>query len=782
LAIIISLSPGLFCLATVHAGAADAANLLHDGDFERQELHRMRNEEPGVWSVYGLTARDIEVRITEGAGRDGSRGLRYHRTEQSKANVHVDQIVPVRKNTIYEVSAFFRGEGDLRPILALARMDWKPLGMAVVRIGPQWTEIRLAFDSFENDRVRLEWFPGAEGKLYTAAPGSSCIDDVCLRAMPNPPQSLRRAFEVTQPKAADEIAPAQRIAGPVGTARPLRPIVCRDGVLRYEDGGEVALWGVNLQTALSWEYNGRLKPSGVPLQAEALKRITVEGLDQLEQMEAQVIRAHLLPSDFTDGDGNLVDTLFLDVLDHLIAQCHQRGIYVYMTLVNDMQTYYRRDSFMTGHDRREWLFDEPFQAHLERYIQGLLNHRNRYTGVAYRDEPAIAVFEVMNEPTYLAYADIAGDPHESRYLQAFDRWCAARGVKEYRETYFHEYRCELVHRAVDRAARAIRGTGSRKPVVWNLNWPQMIAEHEDIFQAVADSSVDAVSFCLYPGQRDVPNPYWEHSMDLSGKNYLPYLRQSYNDYQALRWLLGKRFAGKAKVTYEFETFFNQSTYLYPAMARLFRALGSQMAMMWQYTLSPAARYCGGSHYLNLDSSPQKALSFRIASRAFGETPRWSDYDTKAETEMIFGHTATSFSRNLSIFSSDQSLLYSRSFDTAPLPISPGVREIAGCGHSPLLAYDGSGAYLLHIDGDAIELQILPDVSYSRPLWQRPGRPPWTPTCELDERTPHRFSLHMPGWEGNLKVETLSNGSGQVRHASAASLELVPGRYRISRAP
>jgi hypothetical protein len=636
-----------FCLVAVHAAGPRSENLLADGDFEQKDLRLAPTQEPGAWSVYGLTAPDIQVTIAETAGRNQSRALCYRRTRQSKANVHVDQIVAVQKNTVYEVSAFVRWEGNLRPILSVARMDWKPLGVVVCQGGSQWAEVRLAFNSFDSQQVRLEWFPGAEGKLYTAAPGSSYLDDVCLKPMADVPESLRLAYQINRPKPDDEIPPRERSAGAVGRPKPLRPIVCRNGVLRYEDGGEVALWGVNLQTALSWEYNGRLKPSGVPLKAEALKRITEENLDQLELMETQVIRAHLLPADFTDGDGNLVDTVFLDVLDHLIAQCRQRGIYVYLTLVNDMETYYRPDSFMAGHQRQQWLFDGPFVDRMECYVQALLNHRNRYTGQAYRDEPAIALLEVINEPGYLDYPALVGDAKNAAYRRAFDRWCAARQIHEYQETHFTAYRYELIRGVVNRLAKAIRETGSRKPVVWNLNWPGMITGHEDVFQAVADSTVDGVSFCLYPGQSDVPSHYWDHPTDLSGRNYLPYLGRCYTDYDALRWLLGRRFAGKAKVTYEFETFFNQSSYLYPAMARLLRALGSQMAMMWQYTLSPPARYCGGSHYLNLETSPQKALSFRIASRVFGELPRYADYDTRAQAEMVFGHAAISYPNNLS---------------------------------------------------------------------------------------------------------------------------------------
>ena len=767
----------LLCIATASACAAES-NLVADGDFDRKELRIVRTQQPGEWVVHGLTAPDIKVTIADGAGQNGTRGLRYHRTADTKANVHADQTVPVRKNTIYEVSAFVRWEGKLRPILAVTRMNWKPLGLIVCEGGKEWTEVRFAFNSYDNEQVRLEWFAGATGELYTSAPGTSYLDDVSVSVMPRPPSSLRTAFAVARPKSDRELPAARRRGGVIGNPKPLRPIVCRDGVLRYKDGGEVALWGVNVQTALSWEYNGRLKPSGVPLEADALKQITERNLDQIELMGAQVIRAHLLPADFTDADGNLRDTIFLDVLDHLIAQCRQRGIYVYLTLVNDMNSYHCRDSFMVGQDTAKWLFDDKFVARMERYIQAILKHRNRYTGTAFRDEPAIAVFECINEPRYLSYADITGNADCAVYREAFDRWCGARGIKNSRSTYFHTYRYELVRRVVDRLAKAIRVTGSRKPVVWNLNWPQMILEHEDVFQALADSAVDAVSFCCYPGQSDVPSPYWNHPMDLSGRNYLPYLRDCYTKYERLRWLLGERFARKAKVTYEFETFYNTTGHLYPAMARLFRSLGSQMAMVWQYTLTPAATYCTGSHYLNLEGSPQKAVSFSVAARAFGEMPRYVAYDTEAKTEMALGHWSMSFDRNLSVFSDERSLIYSGSFEKSPVPIGNRLRQIIGCGSSPLASYEGSGAYFVQVEGDHVDLRILPDVSYLRPLWQGRGRPPWKPACTFDTQTPHRFSLHLPGWQGKLKIQSVRGGTGQAAATTDGAFHVAPGQYRI----
>lgn len=89
----------------------------------------------------------------------------------------------------------------------------------------------------------------------------------------------------------------------------------------YDDGTEVALWGVNLQTALYWEYLHRMKPCGIPLEPDALKRIVDQNLDELVRLNANVVRMHLLPSDFSDAEANLQDTIFLDVLDYRSLRC-----------------------------------------------------------------------------------------------------------------------------------------------------------------------------------------------------------------------------------------------------------------------------------------------------------------------------------------------------------------------------------------------------------------------------------------------------------------------------
>lgn len=770
-------------LAASLQGAEMDPNLVRDGDFERPDLRLGTGSTPGIWVPFVHAPDGVSLELAASAGRDGTRGVRYTRTSPGSHNVHLDQVVPVTPDTLYEVRAWFRGDTALHPVLSVATMEWRQLALVSAAATPAWHPLRLVFNSFANRQVRVEWFPGATGKLYTGVAGSSDLDDVSLTALAAPPEALRQAFDLGRPKPGDELVPDPARSGPAGTPLPLRPIVCRDGVLRYEDGAEVALWGVNFQTALSWEYNGRLRPLGIPLEPAALNRVTDENLAHLRPLGVGVLRLHLLPADFADGEGHLRDSVYLDALDYLVSRCAADGFYVYLTLVNDMKSYLFSDSFLVGQDRSRWLFDPRIVDCTERYITELLRHVNRYTGRVYSAEPALAVIEVMNEPDYPDYAALTTDPGLSPAREAFERWRQERGVADYPEALFRTYRYETVRRYIDRMVAAIRGGGARQPVIWNLNWPQMIAAHEDVFQAAADSRADGVSFCLYPGQADVPSPFWQHPMDLSAKNYLPFLKANYLEYHRLRWALGTRFAGKAKVVYEFETFYNQTTYLYPAMAALFRSLGVQIAPMWLYGLAPAAEYLGGSHYLNLYCTPRKAVSFRIAAEVFRTTPRYTPYPTDSTEEIITSTWAVSFLRDLSVWSGNGALMHSGRLDWMPFPLEAKPRCIVGYGSSAVVTYEGTGAYFLDAADTHVGLTILPDAAFVRPAWQRQQRQPWERTCRLDAAARHPLTLRLPDWSAASARLRRQEGAGAVDvpvSAPGITFEAIPGTYRVER--
>ena len=58
------------------------------------------------------------------------------------------------------------------------------------------------------------------------------------------------------------------------------------GRLYHPNGEELALWGVNLQPMLSWEYNSMMKKAGIPKDARVWKKMTYKSLDELQLLGA----------------------------------------------------------------------------------------------------------------------------------------------------------------------------------------------------------------------------------------------------------------------------------------------------------------------------------------------------------------------------------------------------------------------------------------------------------------------------------------------------------------
>lgn len=772
----------LALLIASSAAGAQEINLIKDGDFENETLALSARDAQGLWVLRNHGAEQASVKFVAASDGNSSRCMRYRNTGQGSHNIHVDQVVPVTPDQVYQVTARVRGDGQLEPMIAIQTMAWTTLASVSCGQSTGWREIKLLFHSYDNEQVRFEWFPGATGRLHTGVAGTSWLDDVHIELVEHPAPSLLRSFALQRPQQDDEIDLTQISQRNPGNPLPLRRITACDGVLLYEDGTEVALWGVNIQTALSWEYKGRLKPLGVPHTAQALKDISARNLEQLELLEANVIRMHLLPADFSGPAGEIRDSIYLDVLDDLLAQCRRRGIYVYLTLMNEMGQSFLRDSFVAEHDRAAWIFDPQLAEKSRRYVREFLNRKNRYTGARFADDPTIAVVEIMNEPRYPTLAQIQSDPEFGACREAFDAWRASLPGDPPAQAVFPTYRYQLVLDYLNRMCATVRKTDCPAPVIWNLNWPRMISAHEDVFQAAADSAVDGVSFCCYPGQCDVAHPFWANPADLSGNNYLPYLQTCYRDYAYLRWMLGKRFAKKAKMAYEFESMYNHSAWLYPAMARLFRSLGAQIAPMWQYTLTPVAEYRAGSHYLNAYCTPRKAVSFRIASRVFSSTPRCTPFDLAAQGELVEPKWLSSFEKRLSLWRSREAFLYSGDVarETPGIPVAP--RLIVGCGSSSLVTYDGTGLYTMEINDDQARLRILPDVRYRYPTWQRsPSNPPQR-VCVLDTNAEHFFELHMPGWTDNVEVVRLERDQALpvVKEGGDTRFRARPGQYRLSR--
>ncbi len=92
-------------------------------------------------------------------------------------------------------------------------------------------------------------------------------------------------------------------------------------------------------------------------------------------------------------------------------------------------------------------------------------------------------------------------------------------------------------------------------------------------------------------------------------------------------MLRREIAGLPRIVYEFDTPDLRNSTMYPAMARTFRAVGTQMALMFAYDmLRTASRNLGWqTHYLNLVYTPRKAMSAIIAAEAMRRLPRMRSY-------------------------------------------------------------------------------------------------------------------------------------------------------------
>ena len=572
------------------------------------------------------------------------------------------------------------------------------------------------------------------------------------------------------------------------------------GRLYHPNGEELALWGVNLQPMLSWEYNSMMKKAGIPKDAGVWKKMTDKSLDELQLLGANYIRVHLTPGDFTDASGNLVQTIYLDLLDYLTAEAPKHGIYICYAFFNHMGISEVAESFMETsykianvagrpkdlkkkHHKALRMFESNFFEASKKYIQNLLNRINPYNNKTYNSDTNIVAWEIMNEPVFFKRDNLKAYPQEYRRYQS---WLAEKGVNDIDKNYF-EYRKQRVLQYINGIHDAVRKGGAVVPVIWSLNWHRFRNGHEDIFEAVAKSKVEAVAFCTYPGQSIAKKKgggnYENFSGDLSSYDFSEWFNQGYDQQSHYGWLKNEMFSDKAKVVYEFEGFYNQSSYIYPALADFQRSLGAQAAAMWHYSMTDYAQYNGGSHVFNLKTTPAKAAAFAVASKIFQNTPILQNYHTESPINFQSKNFSYSFKKNTSIYTDDFYYIYSNDvLDNGKMIPSKAPKEIFGYGKSPYVNYEGTGTFQIKISEKEIIIRIQPDVVYNHSLSHRSKMKKHLIT-ELKRQKKHAIKISVDGWEsGKFTIFKLTDAGikKKIKSIKELSLKITPGKYIITK--
>ena len=519
--------------------------------------------------------------------------------------------------------------------------------------------------------------------------------------------------------AAANAAPAQR--APAAADRAV--YLDTSGVIRWrDDRTEVALFGANyvIHTASDYRAAGYVHGDR--------KRMIDEDMAQFARMGWDGLRLTFWGDwESSDSAGNLIANDHLDLLDYLIARARERGVYM---LFSPIQLYgsnwpdAQQDTTQPGFGRHfgkgRMGTDPAAIAAQVNYLRQILNHVNPYTHVALKDEPAILFIELVNEPWHHP-EDLPGS---IRYINAL--------------------------------TDAVRSTGCDKLVFYNVSQDFRIAA------AIRSSQAQGVTFGWYPSGL-------VSGHELEG-NFLRAV-------DAFPNMLRPEMARLPRIVYEFDSPDLRAGTMYPAMARTFRAVGTQFAAMFAYDmLETASRNLGWqTHYLNLVYTPRKAISAVIAAEAMRRLPRMRSYGPYPQNTR-FGDFRVSADSDLGELVSRDAFLYAGSTRSVP-PDPAALRRIAGYGSSPVVSYDGEGAYFLDkVRPGLWRLEVYPDAVPVRDPFEAPN-PGKIVTRAIGRVWP--MTVTLPDLGGSFTVQTVVAGGPPVTMDTARAVQAAGGRFTVS---
>lgn len=497
--------------------------------------------------------------------------------------------------------------------------------------------------------------------------------------------------------------------------------VDKNGVMRRSDTGEeVSYYGTNLTTPFAHAYRA-LGYLGVD-RKQAIDR----DVYHMARLGLNAFRLHLWDAELADSAGNLISNEHLDLLDYLLSQLRQRGIDVVLTAQTNFGNGYPEKNIDTGaftydFEKCNIHEDKKAQAIQENYLRQLAAHVNPYTGLSYAADNGIIAMEINNEPCH-------------------------SGTKEEVTAY------------INRMAKALRKKGWDKPIFYNVSHNPLVRS------AYYDAKIDGTTYQWYPIGLVAGH-------ERKG-NFLPYV-----DNYDITWKNLPAYGSMARIVYEFDPADILYSYMYPAITRTFRKEGFQWITQFAYDPTDMARFNTEyqTHFLNLAYTPAKAISMMIAAEAARQIPRGADYGSYPQNTH-FGNFTVDGIADISILNDARHYYHTRSTDAKPADIST-LEHIVGTGSSPLVTYNGTGAYFLDkLDDNTWRLEIMPDVILTEDPFEKPSL-----NREVGQIVygSHPIKLAIPAIGNNYYYTALNSGNDNNGNATEGSFEAYPGVYLLS---
>ncbi len=543
----------------------------------------------------------------------------------------------------------------------------------------------------------------------------------------------------------------------------LLPITVENGVFVYPDGREVSLFGTGYYP-MSWQQYVNMASRGADFR-QAIKK----DVSDMKACGVQIVRAHVFESEICDANGNLVENLHLDIFDMLVDELNRQGIYLFLTVLTWWDSPNALPDAYTRHlSKMGMMYVEEALVASENFIDQFLRHPNPYTCRLLKDEPSLAVFEIINEPWYWPYEALI-NPDYDIYWRGWqtDPADLVRDLDLWKQLFqasgmtYNDFQKSKMSIFLQRMISAIRQTGATQPIASALFDS---AGQSGIRAAIGESAVDAVTDGWYPGGFSTLHEY---------VNQMPAEARAYQLAQEVRH--------KAKMVYEFDicqTYNN--VIMYPAMARRWRSMGAQIACQFQYDSSVTAEYNTDwdVHYFNYEVTPAKAVAFEVASESFASIPRGTVYPTPSDNEIFYG-TAVSFQHQQVLRVTEDEVYHAHEIGSwIPFELPSSPKKIMGRGNSPYAEYSGSGLYKLERSlPNRIILSTTMNTIFHKNIEDFFSNVGFgLPNITLSN-SPEQFKLKLNGWDS---FRCFDENNGEVL-VSNGTFEVVPGKtYTLCR--
>lgn len=252
-----------------------------------------------------------------------------------------------------------------------------------------------------------------------------------------------------------------------------------NGKFVFEDGAPGRFWGTNFNSAANFPPHSHSE--------KVARRLAKFGINlvRFHQMDGDWSTPNIFR--FTRGapveNTRRLDPQSLDRLDYLIFCLKQEGIYVYL----DLLTYRKFRSGdgvpaadLLGNAARPYSNFDPHLIELQKeFNTQLWTHVNPYTGLAYKDDPALALTEIVNENELFTqdFMRQLVEPYRSQLEARYIAWAKTKKVDAVKtpvdfssgEPTVLAFLVELQKAYYAEMTEHLRGLGVRIPVT-GTNW------------------------------------------------------------------------------------------------------------------------------------------------------------------------------------------------------------------------------------------------------------------------------------------------------------------------